>query len=73
MSAKLIARKGNMEFFFTLLSKNEDEIVIEMYNTVYSLVKKGAVWVNKHDNKMSMSEELAEAIVKTVFPAESKI
>lgn len=70
MSAKLIARKGIMEFFFTLLSKSQDEIVIEMYNTQYRLVKNADAWINKHDNKMSMSEDLAEAVVKAVLPAE---
>lgn len=70
MSEKLVARKGIMEFFFTLLSKSPNEIAIVMYNTEYRLVKDGDKWVNKHDNKMSMSAELAEAVIKTVFPSE---
>lgn len=70
MSEKLIARKDNMEFFFTLLSKNQDEIAIEMYNTEYRLIRNGDVWINKPGNKMSMSAELAAAVIKTVFPSE---
>lgn len=64
---KLVAKKGIMEFNFTLLSKSEDEIAIEMYNTPYSLVKDGARWSNKKGNKMIMSAELADAIVASVF------
>lgn len=70
MSEKLSAKKDNMEFFFTLLSKSTNEIAIVMYNTEYRLVKNGEAWLNKHDNKMSMSSELAKAIIKTVFPEE---
>lgn len=70
MSEKLIARKGIMEFFFTLISKSQEEIAIEMYNTEYRLIRNGDVWINKPGNKMSMSEELAAAVIKTVFPSE---
>ncbi|GEM63928.1 hypothetical protein SF1_19100 [Sphingobacterium faecium NBRC 15299] len=49
----------------TLLSKSPNEISIVIYNTEYRLVKNGESWLNKHYNKMSMSSELAEAIVKT--------
>ncbi|OJV54232.1 MAG: hypothetical protein BGO31_12845 [Bacteroidetes bacterium 43-16] len=69
MSERLTAKKDNMEFFFSLLSKSPNEIAIVMYNTEYRLVKNADdIWVNKHDNKMSMSGDLAAAIVKTVFP-----
>lgn len=70
MSEKLTARKDNMEFHFTVLGKSPNEIAIVMYNTEYRLVKNEDKWVNKHDNKMSMSSELAAAIIKTVFPEE---
>lgn len=67
----MIAKKDNMEFYFTLLSKSTNEIAIVMYNTEYRLVKNAEdTWMNKHDNKMSMSGELAKAIIKTVFPGE---
>lgn len=56
-----------MEFRFELLSKRDDEIAVMMYGTEYRLVKNGEQWVNKVDNKMSMSAELADAIVASVF------
>lgn len=75
---KLIARKEIMEFHFTLLRKSDHQIEIEMYHTLYKLVKvqkesdESAIseqeeeWKNAADNKMSMSAELAKAIVKAV-------
>lgn len=73
---KLIARKEIMEFHFTLLRKSDQQIEIEMYNTLYKLVKvqkegdesagQDEEWKNAADNKMSMSAELAKAIVKAV-------
>lgn len=64
---KLVAKKGIMEFNFTLLSKSEDEIAIEMYNTEYRLVRDGERWGNKNGNKMIMSTELADAVIESVF------
>ena len=75
---KLIARKEIMEFHFTLLRKSDHQIEIDMYNTLYKLVKvqpegdetaiaeQAEEWKNAAGNKMSMSAELASAIVKAV-------
>ena len=41
-----------------------------MYSTEYRLVKDGDKWVNKNNNKMSMSQNLADTIIKTVFSTE---
>lgn len=64
-----------MEFHFTLIRKSESDIM--MYNTFYRLVKAsqgnessimqgGEEWRNAADNKMSMSAELARAVVEAV-------
>lgn len=75
---RMVAKKENMEFFFTLLNKSENEIELEMYSTIYRLVRdvkeknesgiseQPEEWVNAGNNKMSMSGSLANAIVEAV-------
>lgn len=72
------SKKDIKEFHFTLLRKNEREIEIMWYNTLYKSEKvqrgadKSAIveaeeeWRNAANNKMSRSSGLAKAVVDVV-------
>ncbi|CDS92093.1 hypothetical protein BN1088_1430497 [Sphingobacterium sp. PM2-P1-29] len=49
---KLSAKKENMEFHFTLVSKRENELEIMMYNTPYKLVKVTQKMITRYFLKM---------------------
>jgi len=57
------------EFFYTLKSKTETQIEIEMYHTLYVLVKdKDGRWSNHANNRNSMSKGLLAAVIEVLKP-----
>ena len=56
----------NRIYYFKLISKSKDEVVINSYNTVYTFRKQGEVWKN-HSNKMNMIQGLINAVIAEVF------
>lgn len=56
----------NRVYFFKLISKTKEEVVIQSYNTIYTFRKQGDKWVN-HANRMNMVPGLINAVIETVF------
>ncbi|MEX6688013.1 hypothetical protein QTN47_10935 [Danxiaibacter flavus] len=56
----------NRIYYFKLISKSKDEVVINAYNTVYTFRKNGDTWMN-HSNRMNMVQGLINAVIAEVF------
>lgn len=66
MEGKLEAHYQNRTYYFFITEKKPLEVAIEMYNTRYSLIKKGEHWVNHPSNKMEMSTGLTQAVIEAI-------
>jgi hypothetical protein len=62
----LVAKVETRTFSFTVLDRKPEEVMIEMYTTPYTLVKKEEVWRNHSSNKMEMSPELLSAVISAI-------
>lgn len=56
----------NRIYFFKLISKSKEEVVINSYNTLYTFRKTGDTWMN-HSNRMNMIQGLINAVIAEVF------
>jgi len=57
----------NREYFYDLKSESPMEIVIEMYSTIYIIVKdKNGQWVNHLNNRNQLSKGLLLATVEAI-------
>jgi len=63
MSDRLQAHHENRIYYFTVERHQAAELKITMYGMVYTLVKKGAHWVNHPSNQMEMKTGLIAAVI----------
>lgn len=66
MAEKLEAHHENRVYYFKVISKKPDEVIIDMYTTIYTLVKNEGKWANGTGNKMNLVQGLVEAVIKAV-------
>lgn len=64
MAEKLAANYQNRTYFFVILKKEAAEISINMYGTIYFLIKTEEGWVNKFGNKMMLVQGLVDAVIE---------
>jgi|GEM_PF-1822559 len=63
---KLAAHTDNRTFFFYVNEQKENEIIITMYNTQYTLIKSGDIWENHHSNYFAMAQHLINAVIYSI-------
>jgi hypothetical protein len=66
MEEKLSAHYDNRIYYFYVMAKTENELMITMYSTPYTFIKKDGVWRNHLNNKMNMIQPLIDAVVAAV-------
>lgn len=69
MAAKHEAHFENRTYYFTLLSKTDNEIRIEMYNTLYVISKSGNGWENHVNNRFNLNPRLITVLADTITKA----
>ncbi|HEY0298804.1 MAG TPA: hypothetical protein VGB84_06250 [Arachidicoccus sp.] len=57
----------NRIYFFDIISKDKNEVVVELYKMTYTFVKVDGRWRNHVNNRMVMRQELLEVIVGLVL------
>jgi hypothetical protein len=66
-SEKLAAHTENRTYYFYIVNRKDNELVITMYNTNYMLIKDGDGWKNAPGNYFSMAQHLIEAVIAAVI------
>lgn len=56
----------NRIYYFNLEKHTTDTIIVIMYSTIYTLIKKDGEWINDTSNRMAMSAGLIQAVVAAV-------
>lgn len=67
MTERLEAQVQTRIFYFTVVQQKDTELSILMYSTPYTLIKTDEKWANHVSNRMIMSPELIEAVVKAAY------
>ncbi|MCX2429894.1 hypothetical protein [Pedobacter sp. GR22-10] len=63
---RLEAHYQDKTFFFKTVSINKDEVRIEMYGTIYILVKTGDQWQNHSSSRYELASGLIGAVLETL-------
>ncbi len=71
---KLEAYHEFRTYYFKVHSREEKQVTVEMYSTVYVLIKTKDGWENHQGNKNNMAVGLIGAVLKTLeIATESKL
>lgn len=66
-SEKLASHTENRTFYFYIVNQKDNELVITMYNTTYTLIREGDGWRNATSNYFSMAQHLIDAVITAAY------
>ncbi|WP_158825870.1 hypothetical protein [Mucilaginibacter lacusdianchii] len=66
MSTRLEAHYDDRVYYFTVVEKSPQKIVIEMYKAPYIFLQQDGVWRNDVANQLQMVDGLIAAVVKAI-------
>lgn len=65
-SERLQAHYENRIYYFNLIKKDAERVVVNLYSTEYALEKKDGTWQNAVSNKNNLSDGLLSAVLRTI-------